>query len=100
MFKPWRSGNDLKNEQESWDESFTNHEFTQRELEIMNNFNLRYECLDARDDFSSQLRQGAVVPDGTCPNFMTSDMMDNYEFFNLLKIRSLFNQAKWHFVIN
>ena len=67
MFKPWRSGNDLKDEVESWDEAFTDHEFTQREIEIMNHFNLRYECLDARDDLSSQLRQGGVVPNGTYP---------------------------------
>jgi hypothetical protein len=26
MFKPWRSGNDLKDEVESWDEAFTDHE--------------------------------------------------------------------------
>ena len=76
LFKPWRSGKDLKDEIQSWDEAFTNHEFTQRQLEIMNNFNLRYECLDARDDFSTQLRQGAPVPDGMCPRFMTLDMME------------------------
>jgi hypothetical protein len=76
LFKPWRSGKDLKNEEESWDQAFTDHNFTKREIEIINNFNLRYECLDARDDFSTQLRQGAV-PDGTCPKFMTLDMMQD-----------------------
>ena len=25
----------------------------------MNNFNIRYECLDARDDFRAQLKKGA-----------------------------------------
>jgi hypothetical protein len=45
----------------------------------MNYFNLRYECLDARDDFSSQLRQGGLVPDGTCPKFMTLDMMEDLD---------------------
>jgi hypothetical protein len=82
LFKPWRSGNDLKSELESWDEAFTDHEFTDRQLEIMDNFNLRYECLDARDDYSAQLRQGAVL-DGTCPQFMTSDMISHLDDDNI-----------------
>ena len=78
LFKPWRSGKDLKDEVQSWDEAFTNHEFSEREFQIMNNFNLRYECLDARDDFSAQLRQGAVA-DGACPKFMTLDMIQDLD---------------------
>jgi hypothetical protein len=70
LFKPWRSGTDLKNKVQSWDEAFTDHEFSQREHQIMNNFNLRYECLDARDDFSAKLRQGSVAH-GACPELMT-----------------------------
>lgn len=54
LFKPWRSGKDLKCESESWDKSFVAHEFTKRQIDIMKNFNVRYECLDARDDYSTQ----------------------------------------------
>jgi hypothetical protein len=79
LFKPWRSGKNLKDEDQSWDEAFTDHDFTERELQIMDNLNLRYECLDARDDFSAQLKQGAVTSDGTCPKFMTLDMMDDLD---------------------
>ena len=79
LFKPWRSGKSLKNETQSWDKAFTDHEFTQRQLEIMNNFNLRYECLDARDDFSAQLRQGVLVSHEMYPKFMTVDMMEDLD---------------------
>jgi hypothetical protein len=54
LFKPWRSGKDLKSSEESWDEGFVTHEFTKRQMEIMKYFNLRYECLDARDDYSAK----------------------------------------------
>jgi hypothetical protein len=54
FFKPWRSGKDLKKKLESWDKSFMTHEFTKRQLEIMKYFNVKYECLDARDDYSAK----------------------------------------------
>ena len=54
FFKPWRSGKDLKGENETWDKSFVAYEFNKRQLEIMKYFNARYECLDARDDYSAK----------------------------------------------
>jgi hypothetical protein len=54
LFKPWRSGKDLKSSDESWDKGFVAHEFTKRQMEIMKYFNLRYDCLDARDDYSAK----------------------------------------------
>jgi len=54
LFKPWRSGHDLKSHSVSWEEIFESHEFSVRQNEIMDHFNLRYECLDARDDYSSR----------------------------------------------
>ncbi|KAF8872046.1 hypothetical protein BD779DRAFT_1380435, partial [Infundibulicybe gibba] len=56
FFKPWRSGGDLKSKEESWDTAFLRYQFSKRQEELMVNFNLRYECLDARDDFQAQLR--------------------------------------------
>ena len=79
LFKPWRSGRNLKDEMQSWDGAFTNHEFTKRQLDIMNNFNLRYECLDARDDFSTQFKQGGLVSDEMCPKLMTVDMIEDMD---------------------
>ena len=58
LFKPWRTGKDLKAEDQTWDESFTNHSFDNRSHEIIKYFNVRYECLDARDDFSAKQERG------------------------------------------
>jgi Helitron helicase-like domain at N-terminus/PIF1-like helicase len=60
LFRPWRSGLDLKNEGNTWDEAFTLYQFSTRHLVIIKNMNLRYECLDARDDFHAQMRNGGV----------------------------------------
>ncbi|KIM84091.1 hypothetical protein PILCRDRAFT_56716, partial [Piloderma croceum F 1598] len=53
LFKPWKSGKDLKTRTESWDDSFLAYNFNQRQQEILRYFNSRYECLDARDDYSA-----------------------------------------------
>ena len=74
LFKPWRSGHDLKSMQQTWDESFLSNCFTQRQEQLMVNFNIRYECLDARDDFHAQMRKGSVV----MPSWATS----NQDVFN------------------
>ncbi|KAA1478882.1 hypothetical protein DENSPDRAFT_788514 [Dentipellis sp. KUC8613] len=54
LFKPWRSGHELKSEDENWEESFKDHSFTQSQKEIMKFMNIRHECYDARDDFRAQ----------------------------------------------
>ena len=59
LFKPWRSGLCLKHTENSWHETFNSHEFTVRQEQLIQNFNIKYECLDARDDFSAQLRKEA-----------------------------------------
>jgi hypothetical protein len=64
LFKPWRTGTDLKTKDASWDEAFTAHTFSSQEERIMRNFNIRYECLDQRDDFFSELKKGATAAPG------------------------------------
>ncbi|KDR72198.1 hypothetical protein GALMADRAFT_74037, partial [Galerina marginata CBS 339.88] len=54
LFKPFRHGTEVIGANNNWDTTFTEHVFTGRELELMKNFNLRYECLDARDDHSAK----------------------------------------------
>jgi PIF1-like helicase len=56
LFKPWRTGYDLKGTNEKWEHAFDNYNFANRQMNLMNNFNLRYECLDARDDYSAQMK--------------------------------------------
>ncbi|KAF8809762.1 hypothetical protein BYT27DRAFT_7093748 [Phlegmacium glaucopus] len=51
FFKPWRTGLDLKDGDHSWDEIFQSYTFLPRHNELMKNMNIRYECLDSRDDF-------------------------------------------------
>ncbi len=55
LFRPWRSGADLKKPEENWHEAFSSYEFTDHQKQLMNNLNLRYECLDERDDFHAQM---------------------------------------------
>src|ERR1700690_1137055 len=61
LFKPWRSGLDLKDSDESWDDVFLLHNFTTRQKELMDNFNIKYECLDSRDDFHAQFHKGSAI---------------------------------------
>ena len=82
LFKPWRSGYDLKDEDCSWDETFTAHKFTERQLQLMNYFNIRYECNDARDDFSAKLKTGDASNE-IFPNWMSSDVLNELDDDNI-----------------
>ncbi|KAF7335862.1 ATP-dependent DNA helicase [Mycena sanguinolenta] len=57
LFKPWRSPMDLKRALSTWDDTFKEHEFTERQRQLMKNFNVRYECNDARDDHYAQMKK-------------------------------------------
>jgi hypothetical protein len=74
LFKPWHTGFDLKIRTKSWDETFNEHEFTEREKQLMRNFNIKYECFDAHDDFQAQMKAGTIPNDWPINNFNT-----NYE---------------------
>ncbi|PBK94438.1 hypothetical protein ARMGADRAFT_876723, partial [Armillaria gallica] len=52
LFKPWRMGHVLKHNSDcTWEVAMAEHEFSNQQKVVMANFNLRYECLDAQDDF-------------------------------------------------
>ncbi|KAF8416921.1 hypothetical protein L210DRAFT_812147, partial [Boletus edulis BED1] len=57
LFKPWRSGYDLKDLEQSWYDAFNIFSFSSCHLAIIDNMRVKYECLDARDDFSIQRRK-------------------------------------------
>jgi hypothetical protein len=65
LFKPWRKGEDLKSVDTSWDEAFQAHPFSERETRYMRNFNVRYECLDARDDYRAQMKKSEPTITGS-----------------------------------
>ena len=56
LFKPWSTGHDLKSTEETWEQAFNKHIFSPAQKNLMSNFNLRYKCLDARDDYSAQMK--------------------------------------------
>ncbi|KAK0472967.1 hypothetical protein IW261DRAFT_1570337 [Armillaria novae-zelandiae] len=61
LFRPWRTGKDLQSDpSNSWDTEFGQYPFSKSRLKIMANFNLRYECLDARDDYRVELMQSTT----------------------------------------
>ena len=66
LFKPWRSGKDLRSSTDVlWDQEFSKYSFSDRDKNVMKNFHIRYECNDARDDFSAQrkrLENGVKAP--------------------------------------
>ena len=51
---------DLKEKTRSWDETFNEYELTKREKQLMRNFNIKYECFDAHDDFRAQMKAGTT----------------------------------------
>ncbi|TRM55928.1 hypothetical protein BD626DRAFT_415190, partial [Schizophyllum amplum] len=57
LFSPWRRGQDLKDEGYNWDAAFLAFPFSERNKQLMRNFNLRYECADARDDFHNEMKK-------------------------------------------
>jgi hypothetical protein len=78
LFKPWRTGKDLKKEDCSWDETFSHYKFTDHQLKLMKLFNIRYECYDARDDYSKLLKKGKQAG-GVFPQWFSHDMMDDMD---------------------
>jgi hypothetical protein len=85
FFHPWRTGKDLKNESQTWDDAFTEYPFNDFQKQLMNNFNIRYECLDARDDYRAQMKKGSapfaasweVPEDNTDSNDLAPDIQDS-----------------------
>ena len=57
LFKPWRQGTDLKAGDQLWNDEFQEYSFSEEQVWYMHNFNVRYECLDARDDYRAQIKK-------------------------------------------
>jgi len=48
----------------SWHKAFEQHSFSKEHIALIDNFHIKYECLDARDDYGAQLAKdepGAFV---------------------------------------
>ncbi len=57
LFKPWRSPFELKDSLSTWEQAFKEHTFTERQKQLLKNFDVRYECNDARDDHFAQMKK-------------------------------------------
>ena len=84
LFKPWRSGKDLKKKENTWDETFLQHQFTAQQLQLMENFNLRYECNDARDDYSAKLKKDEEN-EGFFPSWASAEVLKKLEDENIFE---------------
>ena len=82
LFKPWRKNQDLKDVRESWAEAFASYEFETKDTKIMNNFNLRYECLDERDDYHAILKRQSKMKEKETSSYF-QDHYDNDGDFGL-----------------
>ncbi|KAF8223498.1 hypothetical protein L208DRAFT_1517224, partial [Tricholoma matsutake] len=61
LFKPWQTGEELKTAIKNWDTAFDNHIFNTDQLSLIKNANIRYECLDANNDYHAQMQKSAGV---------------------------------------
>jgi hypothetical protein len=80
LFKPWRQGTDLKGADKLWDEEFNDHSFSEEQRRYMHNFNLRYECLDARDDYRAKMnKKGEDIIVGSWDNDDGKEFDDDFQ---------------------
>ncbi|KAJ8495889.1 hypothetical protein ONZ45_g12679 [Pleurotus djamor] len=77
LFRPWRTGADLKDEDVSFEDEFNKYNFLPEHVRVMDNFHLRYECLDSRDDFRKEQRD---LPSIVQPSWLEvePDAIDRY----------------------
>ena len=97
LFKPWQTGYDLKTAEASWDKAFNSHTFTERQKELLKNIRIRHECIDAKDDYYAQLKQGANTKfpcaphgdDGDDNNLSDDGALNSVEFVDILMTKEL-----------
>ncbi|EKM50408.1 uncharacterized protein PHACADRAFT_105123 [Phanerochaete carnosa HHB-10118-sp] len=75
LFKPWRTGKNLKSEENGWNDIFTDYSFTPRQSELMKFFHMRYECNDARDNNAAARKKG--LASGDMPSNIDEDIQEN-----------------------
>ena len=109
LFTPWRSGYDLKPKDKSWDDVFVSSRFKPGHKLIMQNMNVKYECLDAHDDFFLQCCNNAQQQGFFSMSnlHITEQMMDEIDKDNTFEVNMDFEPmitncigrktAKWEY---
>ena len=87
LFKPWRRGTDLKTSEQQWDTAFQEHKFTPDQERYMRNFNVRYECLDARDDYRAQMMKDTDSIVGSWVKESDTEIEDEFHSTGLNEIQ-------------
>ena len=84
LFKPWRIGHCSKTPFQSWDDAFNAHKFTVQQLSLMKNFNIKYECLDAKDDYRAQMNKktGDPIHIDSWMSIDDNEIPDNFNISN------------------
>jgi hypothetical protein len=80
LFKPWRNSRDLKGAHELWAEAFASYQVKAEDRKIINNFNLRYECLDERDDYHAILKRQSALREKKMSSLFQDQYNNDDEF--------------------
>ncbi|KAJ7163699.1 hypothetical protein C8R46DRAFT_901899, partial [Mycena filopes] len=83
LFKPWRTPSDLKDVFSTWDQTFLDHTFTSRQVQLISNFNIR--CNDARDDHFALMKKKLAEAELRNPSYRGAYLGRKDEFLNDLE---------------
>lgn len=88
IFAPrgWRSGRDLKADNETWSAKFEDTVFSETSLTVMKNMHLLYECHDARHDFAAQRK--AEERRAELAGILGDDIMDELDLDHEMEVCS------------
>jgi hypothetical protein len=64
-------------ESKTWDETFTEYDFSKCQQEVIKYFNVLYECLDAHDDYSAMRKN--TEHQRIFPQWTTNEMLDDLD---------------------
>ncbi|KAH6892689.1 hypothetical protein BKA70DRAFT_1440735 [Coprinopsis sp. MPI-PUGE-AT-0042] len=79
LFKPWQTGLELKQDNQLWDEAFRTSPFDCYTCKLIDNINLRYECMDAKDNLKSQHKKKYRAALGLSPEDDDFDDIDDFD---------------------
>ena len=74
FFKFWRTGKDLRADDSTWNDTFLDHIFAERQSELIKFFHIKYECNDARDDFAAARKKG--IPTGNLSSNINANLQE------------------------
>lgn len=98
LFKPFSTGLELKNADETPEAAFNNFDFSDEQKNLMNSFHVLQECSTARHKFAKQCKAQlptffkgdfSTDPDAEALSEFDNDEMDFFFFFAVLTQRNV-----------